>query len=105
MRASFGVLLDEAVDEDTQQSIKSIIAKFGTGALQAHDLRTRFDGYNIYVDFHLIVPSDMTVYDAHQLCDQIEHALKTYDPQIKPHIHLEPAHKSEAVAIEISQAP
>ena len=105
MRASFGVLLDEAVDEDTQQTIKSIIAQFGTGALQAHDLRTRFDGHNTYVDFHLIVPSDMAVYDAHQLCDQIEHALKAYDPQIKPHIHLEPAHKAEDGAIEISESP
>ncbi len=47
----------------------------------------------------------MTVYDAHQLCDQIEAALKAHDRQIKPHIHLEPAHKAEDDAIEIDARP
>lgn len=105
IRGSLGVLLDEAVDETKLTDIRKLIAQFGTGALQAHDLRTRYDGCFTYVDFHLIVPSDMTVYDAHQLCDQIEAALKAHDPQIKPHIHLEPAHKAEADAIEIETRP
>lgn len=105
IRGSLGVLLDEAVDETRLADIRAIIAQFGTGALQAHDLRTRYDGHFTYVDFHLIVPSDMTVYDAHHLCDQIEAALKAHDPQIKPHIHLEPAHKAVADAIEIDARP
>jgi divalent metal cation (Fe/Co/Zn/Cd) transporter len=70
--------------------------------VQAHDLRTRQDGHSVFVDFHLIVPGEMTVLDSHTLCDQIEVAIKAEFPNARIQIHVEPEHKAKSDAIAIA---
>jgi divalent metal cation (Fe/Co/Zn/Cd) transporter len=48
------------------------------GAMQAHDLRTRHAGAAIFIDFHLVVPGGTTVFQSHEICDQIEESLKNH---------------------------
>ena len=105
VQSSLSGLMDEALSEADQATIKSIIAEHGAGAVQAHDLRTRQAGQAKFIDFHLVVPSDMTVFDAHELCDRIEAALKIKFAHIRIHIHLEPEHKAHKRAIEIDTIP
>ena len=105
VQSSLSGLMDEALSEADQATIKSIIAEHGTGAVQAHDLRTRQAGQAKFIDFHLVVPSDMTVFDAHELCDRIEAALKIEFAHMRIHIHLEPEHKAHKKAIEIDTIP
>ena len=101
VQSSLSGLMDEALSDADQEQIKSIIAQHGAGAVQAHDLRTRQAGQAKFTDFHLVVPSDMTVFDAHELCDRIEAALKSEFAHMQIHIHLEPEHKAHKRAIEI----
>lgn len=101
LRGSISGLMDEAVPDDLLQDIQNIIARSGTGADQAHDLRTRHIGDVIFVDFHLVVDGDMSVHDAHILCDKIEAELRNNYPNLRPHIHVEPAHKAKQDAITI----
>ncbi|MGB1886744.1 MAG: cation diffusion facilitator family transporter, partial [Paracoccaceae bacterium] len=105
VQTSLSGLMDEALSEADQATIKSIIAEHGSGAVQAHDLRTRQAGQAKFIDFHLVVPSDMTVFDAHELCDRIEAALKIEFAHMQIHIHLEPEHKAHKKAIEIDMIP
>ena len=105
VQSSLSGLMDEALSEADQVTIKSIIAEHGAGAVQAHDLRTRQAGQAKFIDFHLVVPSDMTVFDAHALCDRIEVALKIEFAHMQIHIHLEPEHKAHKKAIEIDTIP
>ena len=105
VQSSLSGLMDEALSEADQATIKSIIAEHGAGAVQAHDLRTRQAGQATFIDFHLVVPSDMTVFDAHELCDRIEAALKIEFAHMRIHIHLEPQHKAHKTAIEIDTIP
>ena len=105
VQTSLSGLMDEALSEADQATIKSIIAEHGSGAVQAHDLRTRQAGQAKFIDFHLVVPSDMTVFDAHELCDRIEAALKIEFVHMQIHIHLEPEHKAHKKAIEIDMIP
>lgn len=105
VQSSLSGLMDEALSEADQATIKSIIAEHGAGAVQAHDLRTRQAGQAKFIDFHLVVPSDMTVFDAHELCDRIEAALKIEFAHMRIHIHLEPEHKAHKRAIEIDTIP
>ena len=105
VQSSLSGLMDEALSEADQATIKSIIAEHGAGAVQAHDLRTRQAGQAKFIDFHLVVPSDMTVFDAHELCDRIEAALKIEFAHMQIHIHLEPEHKAHKKAIEIDTIP
>lgn len=102
IRTSLHGLMDEAVAETDLQKLRDIIAEHGTGAVQAHDLRTRQDGHFIYVDFHLIVPGAMTVQTSHLLCDKIEHAITAHFPKARIQIHVEPEHKAKDNAIDIS---
>ncbi|WCR09227.1 cation transporter dimerization domain-containing protein [Paracoccus fistulariae] len=65
------------------------------GAMQAHDLRTRHAGAAIFIDFHLVVPGGTTVFQSHEICDQIEESLKNHLDDAKVTIHVEPEHKSK----------
>ena len=101
VHSSLSGLMDEALSGADQELIKSIIAEHGAGAVQAHDLRTRQAGQAKFIDFHLVVPGEMSVFDAHELCDNIETALHQKFAHMQIHIHLEPEHKAHKSAIEI----
>ena len=95
MRESFGGLMDEAVPPDELGNIRRLVAAHAEGAIEAHDLRTRHSGRYTFVEFHLVVPGDMTVTEAHDICDRIEAALKReLDPAVIT-IHVEPDGKAK----------
>ena len=62
---SMSTLMDQAASPDIETRIKKVIAENGEGALQAHDIRTRQAGRALFIEFHLVVPSHMTVEEAH----------------------------------------
>ncbi|SCX96458.1 cation diffusion facilitator family transporter [Paracoccus tibetensis] len=95
MTASLSGLMDEAVPTATLRDIREIISGSGDGALEAHDLRTRHAGRVTFIDFHLVVPGETTVADAHDICDRIEASLKTRLPEAQITIHVEPEHKAK----------
>ena len=55
-----------------------------------HDLRTRTSGTHQFVQFHVWVPGDWTVQQAHDRIDQIELALQKRFPGTEILIHLDP---------------
>lgn len=93
---SVGGLMDEAVDADIQGRIRQAIRTSGGGALEAHDMRTRRAGRVTFIEFHLVVPGDMTVQEAHGICDRIEASLKAEIEDVDISIHTEPDNKSKA---------
>lgn len=95
IKESLSGLMDEAVSDETLGAVREIIATQAGGAIQAHDLRTRHAGPVVFIDFHLVVPSDTTVFRAHEICDRIEHALKAGFADARITIHVEPEHKSK----------
>ena len=48
-----------------------------------------------FVDFHLVVPSEMTVEAAHGICDRIETAIRSRVGQAVISIHVEPVYKTK----------
>ena len=94
-KQSLSGLMDEAVDADVLRRIREIIGTEATGALEAHDLRTRHAGKAIFIDFHLVVPGLMSVADAHEICDRIETALKADVDAAIITIHVEPENKAK----------
>ncbi|MBM3604104.1 MAG: cation transporter [Alphaproteobacteria bacterium] len=95
MASSLSGLMDEAVPDATLSAIREIISDRGTGALEAHDLRTRHAGAVTFIDFHLVVDGQTTVADAHAICDRIEASLKARLPDAQITIHVEPEHKAK----------
>jgi cation diffusion facilitator family transporter len=95
MRESIGGLMDQAVDDATLAKVRDIISTNSTGALEAHDVRTRAAGRATFIDFHLVVPGSMTVSQSHALCDRIEAALQDAIADAKITIHVEPEEKAK----------
>lgn len=95
MRESVGGLMDEAVPPEALGRIRSLVATHAEGAIEAHDLRTRHSGRFTFVEFHLVVPGDMTVTQAHEICDRVEAALKAELDSAVITIHVEPEGKAK----------
>lgn len=90
IKGSLSGLMDEAIDPDELLQLRTTIMANAEGAIEAHDIRTRHAGRVIFVEFHLVVPSRMSVYDAHAICDRIENALRQEMPHAVVTIHIEP---------------
>lgn len=95
MRESVGGLMDEAVAAASLDRIRTLVSAHAEGAIEAHDLRTRQAGRFTFIEFHLVVPEEMRVGDAHAICDRVEAALKAeFEPAVIT-IHVEPPHKAK----------
>lgn len=92
---SVSALMDEAAPDDMQSRIHEAIARSGDGAIEAHDVRTRHTGRTVFIEFHLVVPGEMTVADAHDICDRLEEELESEIEGSDVVIHLEPDHKAK----------
>lgn len=96
--ASMSTLMDQAASPEIETRIKNVIAENGEGALQAHDIRTRQAGRALFLEFHLVVPSHMTVEEAHRICDRLEAAIKAEIEGAEAVIHVEPDYKAKSEA-------
>jgi len=101
VRDSLSGLMDEAVPEDTLSLIREAISAEAHGAVEAHDLRTRHAGSATFVEFHLVVPGEMSVFDAHEICDRVEAGIGRAVPDVRVTIHVEPEHKSKQTGIVV----
>ena len=83
------------------QTIREIIAANAHGAIEAHDIRTRQAGKMMFIEFHLVVPGNMTVEAAHQICDVIEAKLRAAVDEATITIHVEPEEKAKHSGIVV----
>ena len=54
-----------------------------------------------FIEFHLVVASDMTVAAAHDICDRLERALRAAVPESAVSIHVEPENKAKHSGIVV----
>ena len=94
MRSSIGGLMDEA-PPDTIDQVRSLVGEHASGALEAHDLRVRQAGQHMFLEFHLVVPGNMSVEEAHNICDRVENALHEAMQDVVVTIHVEPEDKAK----------
>lgn len=97
--SSVGGLMDEAVDADELARIRTVISDHAHGAIEAHDLRTRSAGRVTFIDFHLVVPGELSVMEAHTICDRIEAGLRAAVGEAVITIHIEPEDKAEHTGV------
>ncbi|MCA3418474.1 MAG: cation transporter [Roseomonas sp.] len=101
LRESVGGLMDEAVPPATMDRIRRIVAEQASGAIEAHDLRSRHAGRHTFLEFHLVVPGDMRVSESHEICDRIEAALKAELEGAIITIHVEPEGKAKQQGVPV----
>lgn len=102
IRDSVGGLMDEALPPARIARIEAILADAGQGGIEAHDLRTRQAGARLFVEFHLVVPGEMTVADSHGICDRIEAAIRAEFAPATITIHVEPHGKAKREGVRLA---
>ena len=88
---SLRVLVDEALPDDEQQSIRKCIEAFGErGVVGYHQLRTRQAGARRYVDLHVQFRSGTSLEDAHRIGHELQESIQHELGDADVLIHLEP---------------
>lgn len=88
-------LMDVGVELEETIRIRDIISANAGGAIEVHDLKTRIAGRATFIEFHLVVAAEMSVGDAHVICDRVEDALKATIPSARVVIHVEPEEEAK----------
>ena len=101
MRESLSGLMDEALEPAMLATIKQTISAHAVGAIEAHDLRTRRAGSMTFIDFHLVVAGTTTVSAAHDICDNLEQAIRAEIGEALITIHVEPDDKAKHSGIVV----
>jgi len=101
IRESMSGLMDESLSTETLATVRDIISREAVGAVEAHDLRTRHAGQAIFIEFHLVVPGDLSVREAHDMCDRVEAAIKAAVEDVIVTIHVEPENKAKHTGIVV----
>lgn len=90
LKKAYSPLLDTTLPEDDLAVIHNTLSKFVKEDTTYHQLRTRKSGNFKYIDMHLELPEQVTVKESHDLCDDIEAALKSKIKHLEVTIHIEP---------------
>ena len=93
MRKSFGGLIDARLPESEEDIIRSAIMEHTGEVVDFHELRTRKAGSQRYIDLHLVMPRNISVEEAHRMCDHLERDIKGKLRQASVTIHVEPYRK------------
>ncbi|QHI71795.1 cation diffusion facilitator family transporter [Aminipila terrae] len=86
---AFGPLLDTCLPDEDEKRIQDIIDNF-SNVTGCHSLRTRKSGHYKYIDLHLVVKGEISVAEAHGICDEIEKTIEDQLINTSINIHVEP---------------
>jgi len=90
LRRSFNGLMDHALPVQVQAIVRAAIEGQLEPGMDYHALRTRQAGVRRFIDFHLLVPGEMTVHKAHEITGRIEDSVKAAMPEMEVSVHIEP---------------
>ena len=90
MRKAFPTLIDVRLPEEEEMLISSCIMEHYGEILGFHELRTRKAGSERHIQLHLVVARNVSLEEAHRLCDHLEEDIKTKLLNACVTIHVEP---------------
>jgi cation diffusion facilitator family transporter len=93
LKTAFNPLLDVKLSDREINIIKDEINKYSSVYCNYHDLKTRRSGPTKHVDLHLVVPENMSIKNAHDVCDKIEYDIDAMLKNTHVMIHLESSDK------------
>lgn len=111
VREAVNGLMDRALSPQIEQAVRRAIEGELESGATYHALRTRQAGSRRFVDFHLLVPGEVSVQRAHDVSNRIEHAVEAAIPRAETTVHVEPIEEpaswsdSELLAIEEDGPP
>jgi cation diffusion facilitator family transporter len=91
MRRSVAGLLDAAIGHEDQEEVTRIFKEYSRRyGVTFHAFRTRQAGARRFISFHLLVPDEWSVAQAHRLSEEIEERIRSLVPNSGVFVHIEP---------------
>ena len=91
VRRSISGLLDPAIAHGEQSEIAQLLAEYARRyGVSFHAVRTRQAGARRFISFHILVPDEWTVAQAHRLSEEIESRIRSLVPNASLLTHIEP---------------
>jgi len=90
IRKPISGLLDERLPPSQQTVIEDCLRKHSHEVSGFHSLRTRRAGSQSYIDLHLVMARDISLEQAHQICDKVEVEIQSSLREVSVTIHAEP---------------
>ena len=88
-------LLDVSLPDDVEDKIKAT-AKSVKGVVDLHELKTRREGPGLIMEGHLVLNSEISLKEAHDISKKVEEALrKEFGSETQISLHLEPEDDSQ----------
>lgn len=88
-------LLDVSLPDEVEDRIEAT-AKTISGVIELHELKTRREGPGIIMEGHLVLHSDISLKEAHNISKKVEESLrKEFGPETQISLHLEPEDDAE----------
>jgi ferrous-iron efflux pump FieF len=94
---AFQLLMDRELPDDQRQRIREAAHSHGQ-VRGIHDLRTRRSGHDIFIQMHLELDDELSLFDAHGIADQVEARIREIHPEADILIHTDPHSLEENVA-------
>lgn len=88
-------LMDEALPANELRKLNDALASALPVDAEVSALRTRKSGRRRFVDGNLLVPGQLSVGEAHALCDELEDAVRAVLPECDITLHLAPLAERE----------
>lgn len=88
-------LLDVSLPDEVEERIEAT-AKTIPGVIELHELKTRREGPGIIMEGHLVLHSDISLKEAHNISKKVEESLcKEFGTETQISLHLEPEDDAE----------
>lgn len=88
-REAAAVLMDKELAPELSARMHQLACSV-PGVLGAHDLRTRMSGTRWFVQLHVELPGELSLLQAHALCDQVEATIRSEFPRAEVLVHADP---------------
>jgi ferrous-iron efflux pump FieF len=93
-RDAFQLLMDrELPDEQREQIRHAALAHSQVRGI--HDLRTRRSGQDLFIQMHMELDDDLSLFDAHAIADEVDLAIRKIYPEADIIIHKDPYGREE----------
>ncbi len=87
--AAYDMLMDHELPEGERRRITEIATSHNK-VRGVHDLRTRTSGRRRFIEFHLEMDGDLTLWQAHTIAEEVLHALEMTYPEAEIIVHQDP---------------
>ncbi len=94
---AFQLLMDRELPDEQRQRIRQAALAHGR-VHGVHDLRTRRSGHDIFIQMHLVLDDELSLFDAHEIADEVETSIREIHPEADILIHKDPHSLDESVA-------